>query len=415
MTKIILSYRRSDSDAIAGRIRDKLASHYGDDSVFMDIDSIPFGLDFREHVKAALLENDILIAVIGPRWIGPNTSGRFRINEETDPVRIEVETALLRKIPVVPVLVGGADMPSTAELPDGLKDLAFRNAAQIDAGRDFHQHMDRLIRSMDRILELNSVNEVSSRFDDGHQPSSSVRKNVEQPPPRTESPSIQGSAGGGLNSVLTKYGIRFVDAETESKFLADYRERFYYLGQLATAIAVAGWLIFGSTALVASQGKDLASIKFFFIAAPILLIVFFASFLKITKQMWQVYSVLTTLVFIAMVYTSARVLQEQSWFRPEYVTMTFMGGMMLVGMAPILVIYTALLETTMAVVALYYIVFDLHMAEFPTLYAIFSGVFLGGTLVVGCCFAVIRETSLRREFSAARGLRHQGWKKGGML
>lgn len=40
MPKIILSYRRSDSDAVAGRLRDKLVSHYGDDSVFMDIDSI---------------------------------------------------------------------------------------------------------------------------------------------------------------------------------------------------------------------------------------------------------------------------------------------------------------------------------------------------------------------------------------
>src|ERR1700730_8699201 len=142
MAKIILSYRRSDSEAIAGRIRDKLVSHYGDDSVFMDIDSIPFGLDFREHVKNALLENDILIAVIGPKWMGPDVNNRSRINEETDPVRIELETALKRNIPVVPVLVGGASMPLPAELPDGLKDLPFRNAAQIDAGRDFHQHME---------------------------------------------------------------------------------------------------------------------------------------------------------------------------------------------------------------------------------------------------------------------------------
>ena len=123
MPKIILSYRRSDSDAIAGRLRDKFVSHYRDNSAFMDIDSIPFEFDFREHVKTALLENDILIAVIGQRWIGPNTSGRSRINEETD--------------------VRGADIPTPDELPDGLKDLAFRNAGQIDVGRDFHQHMDR--------------------------------------------------------------------------------------------------------------------------------------------------------------------------------------------------------------------------------------------------------------------------------
>jgi hypothetical protein len=123
--------------------------------------------------------------------------------------------------------------------------------------------------------------------------------------------------------------------------------------------------------------------------------------------MSQAYFVLITLVFIAIGYTSARMLQEQSWFRPEYVTMGFMGGIMLVGLGPVLVIYAALLESTMVAVAMYFIVFDLHMAEFPTLYAIVSCVFLGGALVVGCCFAVIRETSLRREFAAVRGLRHQ--------
>jgi hypothetical protein len=63
MTHIIISYRRADSDAIAGRIRDKLATHFGENSVFMDIDSIPFGIDFREHIQQAPAQNDILVAV----------------------------------------------------------------------------------------------------------------------------------------------------------------------------------------------------------------------------------------------------------------------------------------------------------------------------------------------------------------
>jgi hypothetical protein len=153
MAHIIISYRRADSDAIAGRIRDKLATHFGEDSVFMDIDSIPFGIDFREHIKEALAKNDILVAVIGPKWLGATKGGRLRIAEETDPVRIEVETALKNGSAVIPILVNGAKMPKPAELPDTLKDLSFRNAAEVDAGRDFHQHMDRLIRSMERLLE----------------------------------------------------------------------------------------------------------------------------------------------------------------------------------------------------------------------------------------------------------------------
>ena len=152
MPKIIISYRRSDSDAIAGRIRDRLATHYGERSIFMDIDNIPFGADFREHIQNAIIQNDLLLAVVGPQWAGQSEGGRRRIGEELDLVRIEVETAMKQGIPVVPVLVNGAVMPKPSELPDALRDFSFRNAATVDSGRDFHQHVDRLIRSLDKML-----------------------------------------------------------------------------------------------------------------------------------------------------------------------------------------------------------------------------------------------------------------------
>jgi TIR domain len=153
MAKIIVSYRRADSTAIAGRIFDRLAARYGEDSVFMDIDNIPFGTDFRTHIREELLRSDILVAVIGPRWLGVAADGKSRIADAADPVRVEVETALTQSIPVLPVLIDGAAMPSADQLPASLKDLAFINAAPVDAGRDFRAHMDRLIRSMDGILE----------------------------------------------------------------------------------------------------------------------------------------------------------------------------------------------------------------------------------------------------------------------
>jgi hypothetical protein len=131
-------------------MRDRLANHFGNDSVYMDIDSVPFGVDFREHIKETLLQNDVLIAVIGPNWL--DQVNNKRIFDETDPVRMEIETALQNRIPIVPVLVGGATMPRVAELPDSIKDLAFRNAATVDGGRDFHPHMERLIRSMGHLL-----------------------------------------------------------------------------------------------------------------------------------------------------------------------------------------------------------------------------------------------------------------------
>ncbi|BAT61172.1 hypothetical protein GJW-30_1_03729 [Variibacter gotjawalensis] len=153
MAKIVISYRRADSEALTGRIRDRLVGHYGDQSIFMDIDSIPFGIDFRDYIKEALAETDVVLAIMGPRWIGASaTGGPSRISEDTDPVRIEVETALARKIPVIPVLVDNAIMPQPSELPETLRNLAYRNAAVVDSGRDFHLHMDRLVRAMDKIV-----------------------------------------------------------------------------------------------------------------------------------------------------------------------------------------------------------------------------------------------------------------------
>src|ERR1700730_1205423 len=154
MPRILISYRRADSDAIAGRIRDQLASRYGSNSVFMDIDNVPFGVDFREQIKSEIDKDDVVLAIIGPRWRGPRRGARARINDADDFVRVELETALGRPIPVVPVLVNGMKMPKPDDLPDGLKKLSFHNAAVVDGGQDFHQHVDRLIRSIDRMLGI---------------------------------------------------------------------------------------------------------------------------------------------------------------------------------------------------------------------------------------------------------------------
>jgi hypothetical protein len=283
--------------------------------------------------------------------------------------------------------------------------LAFRNAAQIDAGRDFHQHMERLIRSMDRIMELKAASGHASSDGQKIDSGTALGSNVEHVPlQKLAHPVARSAARGVIDNVLAQYGLRFADPKTEAEFRIHYRERFYTLGHAAIGLAMAGWLVFGSTALVASQGRDIGPIKFFFIAAPILLIVFFAGFSKLAKRAWQLYYAVTTLVFIILAYASARLLQEESWFRPEYVTMTFMAGIMVVAMAPVMTMYAIMLQCTLATVALYYMSYDLHMTEFPTQYAIFSSLFIGVSLLVGCCVTVTRERIVRREFAALREL-----------
>lgn len=137
---------------MAGRICDQLKGRYGDDSVYMDIDNIPLGIDFRDHIYSALDQADVLVVIVGPRWLGTRRGGRSRIMHDRDLVRVEVETALKRNIPVVPILVDGATMPDAASLPDSIQALTFRNAAAVDAGVDFHQQMERLTRSLDHIV-----------------------------------------------------------------------------------------------------------------------------------------------------------------------------------------------------------------------------------------------------------------------
>lgn len=163
MPRILVSYRRADAAAIAGRIFDRLTDRYGEKSVFMDIDNIPYGIDFRTHIRRELERSQILIAVIGPHWAGEGPTGR-RIDDLADPVRVEVETALRRNTPVLPLLVDGAVMPSEDQLPTALKPLHYINAPRVDTGRDFRQHMDRVIHTIDEMLASNGRAGLFQRY-----------------------------------------------------------------------------------------------------------------------------------------------------------------------------------------------------------------------------------------------------------
>src|SRR2546421_8700906 len=110
MAKIIISYRRLDSIWIARAICDRLVAHYGKGSVFIDVE-IPYGSEFPKHIDEVLSKCDVLLAVVGRKWLGANKGKDLRIKDENDWVRKEIEIALQRNIPIVPILVDGARMP----------------------------------------------------------------------------------------------------------------------------------------------------------------------------------------------------------------------------------------------------------------------------------------------------------------
>lgn len=150
MAQIFISYRRTDSAYIAATLNDKLQQHFGPDSVFFDVDNIPLGVDFREYLGNAVGQCAVLLLIMGKQWMGPVSSeGKRRIDDPTDYMRIEIESALKRKVPVIPVLVDEATMPSPADLPAAIESVAYRNAAEIRAGRDLRQHIERLIKGLE--------------------------------------------------------------------------------------------------------------------------------------------------------------------------------------------------------------------------------------------------------------------------
>jgi hypothetical protein len=153
MGKIFISYRREDSADVTGRMRDRLVSRFGNDNVFVDVDSIPLGVDFRAHLTDGVQHCEILLVVIGRRWLDAGSdSGKRRLDDDNDFVRIEIEAALQRDIPVIPVLVQGAPMPSPENLPPTLKALAFRNGTQLRPDPDFGRDVKRLITRIKAIL-----------------------------------------------------------------------------------------------------------------------------------------------------------------------------------------------------------------------------------------------------------------------
>ena len=150
---IAISYRREDSMPVAGRLHDRLQAEFGRGNVFMDFDSIPYGVDFREQITETLERARIVIAVIGPDWLGPRPDSGRRIDDPADFVRLEIGHALRRGIPIVPVLVNKTAMPKAEELPADIEGLAFRNALVLDTGIDFHHHTDRLIAGIHKIVD----------------------------------------------------------------------------------------------------------------------------------------------------------------------------------------------------------------------------------------------------------------------
>jgi hypothetical protein len=149
MPRVFISYRRDDSRHVTGRIYDRLAQVLGEKQVFKDVDSIPLGVDFRQVLGEQVGSCDAVLAIIGDRWLtATDAEGKRRLDDEADFVRLEIETALKRSIPVIPVLIGDQKMPTAAQLPASLAGLAYRNGTTLRDDPFFRTDVERLVRAI---------------------------------------------------------------------------------------------------------------------------------------------------------------------------------------------------------------------------------------------------------------------------
>jgi hypothetical protein len=146
---IFISYRRDDSWDATWRIHEHLQQRFGPGEIFIDVDNIPLGVDFRSYIQQTLHGCQAMLVVIGEQWLNAvDESGRRRLDQEDDFVRVELEWAMENRVPIVPVLIRRAAMPGAKHLPAHLAELAFINAATVRSSGEFLHDMERLIKAL---------------------------------------------------------------------------------------------------------------------------------------------------------------------------------------------------------------------------------------------------------------------------
>jgi hypothetical protein len=162
MPGVFISYRRDDSAGFAGALERELGSRIGPEHVFIDIKSIEGGTDFPVAIDEAIKSSEVVLILIGSRWVDARDGQGFRRLEKPDDfVRQEVARALESKARVIPVMLDGAPLPSAEQLPPDLQPLTTRNALEL---RNSHWDED-LVRLLDHVREALYVSDIQDTTD----------------------------------------------------------------------------------------------------------------------------------------------------------------------------------------------------------------------------------------------------------
>lgn len=139
-SRIFLNYRRDDTLQYAERVYQSLAAQFGAANVFRDVASIQPGENFPAAIERAIASSDVMLALIGRKWLTISDKGRRRIFSKEDYVRLEIETAIANKVEIIPLLVDGAEPPNAKDLPKSIAALSKLNIYRVS----WHEEMARL-------------------------------------------------------------------------------------------------------------------------------------------------------------------------------------------------------------------------------------------------------------------------------
>lgn len=212
MRAIFISYRRDDSEGHAGRLYDDLVQEFGDGAVFMDVAGIEPGIDFRKVIDKNVSSCGVLLALIGPAWLdAKDEEGHRRLDNPMDFVRLETAAALKREIPVVPVLVSKARMPRPDQLPEDLKELAYRNGVELTHPR-WDTDVQALVKALRRHVDAQpeAIDRVQVPVVEKTTPTDKMEGASALPPDRTKTSNKQRwIVGVGAISLVIVVGVLF--------------------------------------------------------------------------------------------------------------------------------------------------------------------------------------------------------------
>jgi len=203
---VFISYRREETAPYAGRLSDRLSDRFGEDRIFMDVDSIAIGADFTSAIAEAMSKCNIMLALIGRRWIAiTDGKGKRRIDNPGDFVRVEIETALQRDIRVVPVLVDGAVLPRADDLPPSLRPLVRHQAIEL-THTSFRSEVARLITAVAEALEAGPSRPATPRTPTGGPVTQPGRWQLALVEDKAFTKTFRLSSGVETHNIIVKFG-----------------------------------------------------------------------------------------------------------------------------------------------------------------------------------------------------------------